>query len=549
MSSSVKIFPESISLCKGALLRIHSPPKKMQDPTQLLRDKGFVPVSSGEMARMRNAMDTDPVFKVVSRIALSQVLGGGFEFEIGNRLVSGAHHDAMNVLWDRFVRQMMRSMWLYGFASVGLKEHEGLGWVPYTVDMETVEVYLKRYVDGTAEYILVDHSRKHAATHPMQPRVLENVQTFEMDPPTFSGELRSVAHHIIAKYEEIRFMVEANAIAVKKAACPTVYLENTEPPVTDDQGLFNVGGISDAAMHKDILGMQNSLARVTAIVENSLGSGLQAVKQEGLASSYSAAKNIRSSLLNHPLLNQSLQGRTDDPVVYLPRNYRVARTTEAKAPSGMQDTLESYEEIVGSLLGVPRSFFSQFSNSKSGNNPDARLTFRSAQRRLKQFLVHLLSELFRWSLQTLADAVEIDSAIFSNEGADSKKEGEEEQDGEDTENDARARKPKKTRKRKRNTSTSTAKESGARVGLPGLPDEEQLMLFHEAGLLKPKVLNDYLSQIHGIPRDAFIDDPEPQQMQIETRKLDIQEKQVDNQAKMQAQAQTQKEPAKKKQKT
>jgi hypothetical protein len=71
---------------------------------------------------------------------------------------------------------------------------------------------------------------------------------------------------------------------------------------------------------------------------------------------------------------------------------KIQQAHPPQEPKFLVDAIVGYEERISALFGVPRSFFAQFSASKSANSPDGREMWHNAQRSLKQ-MVSLYVEL------------------------------------------------------------------------------------------------------------------------------------------------------------
>lgn len=204
--------------------------------------------------------------------------------------------------------------------------------------------------------------------------------------------------------DTLNHLIDAEKAAVDQNARPMVLLQDLTPKPADTSLMADA---SSSRLLTQITSMQQSLAQITCAVSNNQ----RTLQNPQTEEDFSVVGGIRQAMLQSPLFSEALQP-SRNPTRYLPQGYSVARGPEAREPSNLMDMITNFEEMVGALLGVPRSFWAQFSGQKSSNSPDARLMYRSGQRFVKQRLAPLCTSIARWiHSEHLAEAVASESQV------------------------------------------------------------------------------------------------------------------------------------------
>ena len=435
-----------------------------QSPLDVLREDGFVEINSEQMAISRFTFENETVLKVAARIAITEVMGGGVLITLKGKTLTGRLAEVQEQIWADFASKVLKNMWMYGFVVVGSQEHPDLVGIPYVVDLELARVFIRRSINGNADYAVFDTSAQSNPTAVMEPVPMLDVRVFEFEPPNSWGNLRSVAYQVWQRRDTLNHLLLAEKAAVSQNAQPMVLLQDTTPRQNELGPISDMTSEAHLRMLGQISSMQETIASISCTVNNNRG----ALTNPQNARDLSVAGGIKQAMMQNPLFNEAVQP-ISQPTRYLPQGYAVARGPEAREPSNLMDMLTNFEEMVGALLGVPRSFWAQFSGQKSSNSPDARLMYRSGQRFIKQRLAPLCTSVARWiNTDAMAEAVVKEKEAQYISSVD-----------------------------------DLISEIDIQVIFPGLPPEEELKEMFDVGMLSEEAYVTYLSKIHGIPLSHF----------------------------------------------
>lgn len=477
-----------------------------------LLERGFVEVSAEELRQCRNVMLGENVVRVASGIATAEMMGGGMQFSMGEKLLTGPLAMAYQHTWSKFATDVMRSLWMYGFVAVGVQPDAHLGAKPFALQLDEVMVLLKRSYDGRAQYVFFDTA---TALYDMntEPKMIPNLTVYESDPPTSRGSLVSVARHVIAGKETLQHLEQAERAAVLQNSHPTVSLESTLPPQDLSTTLFSgstdrPGQTNDQAIAK----VMDEVARIRTHLGNTQNLHTDGTREARL---YNL---LQQSPATAGLANEL--SRTA-PMRFLPRGYRLATGPQAQEPTNLSYFYEAFEEHVGALFYVPRSFWAQFSASRSGNNPDARQMFNTGQKYHKQLLVPILNSVFQnihgeglrqaqllRTKQQLKQAKRKLDAVYGKSRASKDEISETSSVGEARRRETDAEKAEDEEESAAAKYQTEAVEtlstlSRVQISLPGLPPERTMMHWYELGLMRHSALISCLSKIHAIPEWYF----------------------------------------------
>ena len=425
---------------------------------QRLSEEGFVRLSHEAIEQIHAMYIADRTVRIASETSLSSLLNGGIMFRLASNTMEGPAADSMANAWLPFVRRVVGSLWKYGLVVWGTRKCSVLGSVPFVVDLLLVSVYMKRELDGTAEYVVME---REPSGNQSQPRIITDVRVYESQAPNSTGGIESIMRTIMRAGQRLQLAEELEDRAASINANPELTLENTQDPEDDAGALFGD-------------------------VPNGLPGQRNLHRSHPITTALNELAFYRLAARNMALPGAPASSAPYIPLRYLPRGYRATAVTQVNGPTYVENLRESYEEMVGALFGVPRSFWAQFSAARSSNSPDARLMHENQQRALKQTLVPFLSTVFRATHgKTLPEVA----------NAYKKRESSEET---------------RVAYRTGHTEIITGVDSivtdsvlysaqDIDVTLPGLPPIERMLTYYELDLVSPDAMVSLISQVHGIP--------------------------------------------------
>lgn len=363
-------------------------------------DFKFRSLNSQQIRDAEEYYDSNPFIKAVANLSIQELLGGGIVFPSSSPMGLEQH---LSSTWMRFARMLIRSLYVWGIAAVVIEDEDVTGGTPKVLDlgMCNVKVYHTVMNDNQYMFFMDDLSTAimgdYGQTGQMNPeamldRQIEVHAVFELDPPTREGLITSKVMQCMAVGELKHHLDRAEVIASARAANPALVMYRKDPPIkkgtqtfaTDNvvpNGLSSVPGISEVSA-KDREEMDR-VAAYSAWVNSGGTPGLPRTVQ----GFYQAMDLSRS---RHEGASLSHTER-----VRLPQHHELARQNPATEPKHYMDVVAGYEERVGMIFGVPRSFWAQFSANKATNSQDARLMFSGMQLALKQNILRFLNLTYR----------------------------------------------------------------------------------------------------------------------------------------------------------
>jgi hypothetical protein len=451
------------------------------DNEHLIYDPSFVDIDQRQVETAEYMLRTDPVLRSVSEIALSGITGGGIIFARPGKELAPDAESFYQSKWLTFVRNLLLSIWKYGFAPVVLRYDDTYKAFPMVLCIDMVRTRIRRSILGETQYVFIQKPSNTASLsfvgEPNQntggddffnvsrERVVPGVYVFEVDAPTPTGGLSSI---VLLTYPEKMRLDELEAAqmrAVARRCNPEIITMNKTAPQDRTYGQFG---------EEEKENVRALLAEARAR-DQGLAHGLMYSHIKG-SNPFHSVMELRTDNTHistgQPNAAATLNGLPHTSHVRLPVQRELARQVMPEEPHQIQEVRLSREEHLCALFGVPRSFYGQFSAGRSGHNSDANHMWEHAQRKIKQLVTPILKKLVNtiYKKDVLLEAVSEANAL---------------------------------------TNPRMVQQDHIEVTLPGVPPITEMRLWWLDGNLSQRAWTRYMSIAYSMPESDFNTTPQP----------------------------------------
>jgi hypothetical protein len=313
---------------------------------------------------------------------LDALLNGGIIFKRAGKKMQSEAKDWFSQKFSKFMRDVVRSRWCYGFAACAWLPHAQYGGIPVVLDLTQLQTRMKHNIFGETQYRYF-WQPTNGAVAIME---VKDVITFTWDSPDADGNLRSMVPMLVPDYMHELMLMNYSLIAAKSCATPPMIVEQEKDQYDKDNirvpsartprelGLTKGrdGPTGDASMSIDSINhTKDYMDRVQPSITDAVLTNIGAVAQVPYFSGMFRLEQGRHYVA--PTLPQGPQQLLE---------FRVAR-----------------QERAFSLMGVPLAMVSN-NTSTGGNklassqNPNSFVVFDNSQQALKLELINVMKSLF-----------------------------------------------------------------------------------------------------------------------------------------------------------
>lgn len=376
------------------------------------------------MEQINRFFSTNSLMRTIYDIGCRALLGGGIKFEKKHHFQSSMTAKTFDYAWEEFVRDLIKSLWMYGFALCVSRSDSQLVAVPLVLPLDQLVVRFHQDAFGQRHYAvsrppdnitmaLVGHG-KDSQFMDLQPGELDSpilgVQVFEMSPPLADGTLTSNVATILDDFRRHDVLMEQYVRFAQYHAVPPVFMRydlpkgsdattvRTARAVRDNQlampapsahgggaALLNITGdrqaeeytmdeIEALAMPYVKTGQAKTMAAARLMVQEDLYAAQQ------LASSSSSAASSSSANLGFQLHQ-------------LPPERILDKQLLGKEPGHVEHFHRALEIRVAAVFGIPADLFSEPKGNRSGNT-DHRMIYHDAMRGIRQTITTCLYRMY-----------------------------------------------------------------------------------------------------------------------------------------------------------
>jgi len=336
----------------------------------------------------------DPIVTAASSIALNDLTGGGIIFERKNRTLTEEAKRFYSDCYLRFLVDLVRSLWMYGFAPCVWERHEIYIGVPRVLDLRHLRVRIYEDITNTRHYAFFRRPdarsffKAGGNTFPVTPMIdeepLSGIVVFETEPPDGRGQLHS---KLLAVLPELRYqhMLQAYHLEATRFASNPILVEERPEMKYDPENLdFSV-------VPPESMGQVNRSEHTTKLTYTE-------AEQRGFAARYAFGLARGETVLSAAAAAQLNASELGVQTLQLARNSKIGRQLAAQDLSLVLEHRAQCEELVGAMFGVPRGMFAQSTYTRAIKNEEAIIMFQRSQMSLKlklqAFLLRMYYEIY-----------------------------------------------------------------------------------------------------------------------------------------------------------
>lgn len=282
--------PHTLDVSSGEILQLSMP--NLPDPglrvdEDVIADgssfvemlKSFKEISVSQIDMANRMWHEVTIIPTVFDLAMNALLSGGVSINIESRDFGEEETRYNNMIWSAFSRDLVRALWMYGFAPVTCERHNnGLNF-PRVLDVTQLKVMIRPNVYGRMQYVFFTRQDTFGAPgafgfglgnaeetglrvggrdgdrfDPDKP--LTGIHVFRESEPTASGILTSRVFRCIVPWQSLKEAEETYKVAQARLANPMVV--SSRPEQRDQLGVGSMGNLPhmpgmrrrDAAQHQ-----------------------------------------------------------------------------------------------------------------------------------------------------------------------------------------------------------------------------------------------------------------------------------------------------------
>jgi len=426
----------------------------------------FATVDERQIDDLYEVFHNDPIVNAASSIALNDLTGGGIVFERKNRVLTEEAKRFYSDCYLRFLVDLVRSLWMYGFAPCVWERHEVYVGVPRVLDVRQLRTRVFEDITNTRHYAFFRRPQANSMFNPTKPlhtsplideEPIGGVLVFETEPPDGRGRLHSKLLAVMPELRYQQLLQSFHLEATRFASNPIMVEERPEIKYDPDNLDYSI-------VPPESVGQINRTEHRAKLTYTE-------AEERGIAARYafslSRGESVATATAAAHLHASELGIRT----LQLARNSKIGRQLAAQDLSLVLEHRAQCEELVGAMFGVPRGMFAQSTYTRAIKNEEAIIMFQRSQMSLKlklqAFLLRIYYEIY---------AHHHVQELLSEAG---------EEDG-----------------------TTEEDSASATITITGVPAPSTITNLYYEGSLKYESYVQLAASMYGIPRSFFNKEPE-----------------------------------------
>jgi len=428
----------------------------------------FALLDEEQIDELYETFHNDPIVTAASSIALNDLTGGGIVFERKNKTLSDEARRFYSECYLRFLVDLVRSLWMHGFAACVWERHPVYVGVPRVLDLRQLRIRVFEDIINTRHYAFFrrpkfDPMTMGKSTFPISPLLdeepLDGVIVFETEPPDGQGRLHS---RLLAVMPDLRYqqMLQSYHLEATRLASNPVLVEERPEMKYDPENLtFSI-------VPPESIGHINNGEQEAKLSFSELEERTEAAR---FAYNLSRGDSFASATAAARSQAMRLGVRT----LELPRNAKLGRQLQSQDLSLVLEHRAQCEELVGAMFGVPRGMFAQSTYTRAIKNEEAIIMFQRSQMSLKlklqSFMLRIYYEIYghHHVQEAIAETTDV-------EGADEKAE----------------------------------QQASVTITITGVPAPTTISTLYYEGSLKYESYVQLCSSMYGIPSSFFNKEPQ-----------------------------------------
>jgi hypothetical protein len=377
-----------------------------------------VEINSKFIGRMEHMTYTDPDVAAAVHTLTESILAGGISFHVEGMQMRAEAQRWYELHWYPWVRRLLRSLWVSGFAAVAVEASPGnqkYHGIPVVLDLSMLEIEQSHTLTGRPTFFYYDP----AAPLIRGKRVrLRGVRTYIYSPPSGGGIIRSKMVSLVRGLDMIRTLNGYRLLAEQSRSDPQMAIEDSRTPGTNTRnlapgelgtGMYNdlANGVDEelSSMAFQSIGLekvaeklrQRRLITHTATEIARHANSMQHQLQDTLGASTGREKSNNKEDEDGGYPDKSSDPRHLPEYIRVPRLKRIVHQIMAQAPTDTTFVHTTVSERVSSVFGIPPGLNGhRFGQTQQANNTNSLLLFVHTLNEWRRTIIPFIQDMYDW---------------------------------------------------------------------------------------------------------------------------------------------------------
>lgn len=380
--------------------------------------KTFKEIPPAYIASVNSLWNTVPMIRTVFDLSMNALLSGGINISIGSRVFGEEETRYNNLIWSAFARDLVTSLWKYGFAAVTCERHNNDLNFPRVLDLTQIKVMIRPNIYGRMQFLFFTRQDTYGAPNSLgfglgetcgddmtgeyvggragdcfdSDKPLTGISVFRESEPTADCGITSRVARCFVPWEELQSAERTYEIAQSRLANPVIVSgrpEQRDQVATGAMGnLPHVPGMRRRDARAQPLNMIQIRQRVVSTIAANNANANIGKEVDGEKSASSVVVDMIDPGITHPTTLGIAH-------VMLPIGRQIQSHAQPTAPD--INAHRSYlEETMAMIFQVPRSVFSATGSGirSTGAQATANEVWLFGQRFLRQQVLTFLYQMY-----------------------------------------------------------------------------------------------------------------------------------------------------------
>lgn len=307
-------------------------------------------IQQNELVAMHRLFYSDPSIAAAQSSLERALLGGGISVSKGKYVATKELRDTINHKWQRFARDVLWHMVVYGFAICDVSEDK----TPFVREPMDHRITIIKRPNGTKAWrISKSADESFLGGSFLHNDCLLNVRVWQRHAPDFEGRLTSRLRSLQKPTQFVNLLVECAAKAELRRSVPPIITETPtvssllEKTINRDMHVFG-----DHSELVENIRSENNRASVYGAYESETRN--RAAYSSDVANSTAVPANGFDPVTGAPKYPVNIDGLPFYNVrIALEPGTKLVTNTVSEAPASLLPMMEMLEADVGKVLGVP----------------------------------------------------------------------------------------------------------------------------------------------------------------------------------------------------
>jgi hypothetical protein len=395
-------------------------------------------LDSDLIARLDHITYTHPDIATAVHTLTDNIMSGGISFCVEGMDMRAEAQRWYELHWYPWVRRLLRSLWVSGFAAVAIEHTDTKGYhgIPVVLDLAMLVIEQSRTLTGRPKFVYYDPQQPLVHGRPVR---LRGIRTYVHSPPSGEGVIRSKVSCLLSDIRMIHTLNVYRIQAESQRSDPLVAIEDTHLPKgrspSSGTHALGTGMYSDLADHMDDKLSEIAMQSISEDYDLEHAKQQRGLYSKNLADTFAAAHNnassstvfnqqLQATLLGHDFNrgggnqsnsvyadgsnhnhNDNEQGtrRRVPKYMRVPRQKHIVHQVMAQAPTDAVFVRTTVSERVSSVFGIPPGLNGhRHGLTQQSNNRNSMTLFVHTLSQWRRTIIPLIQNMYDWidSLET-----------------------------------------------------------------------------------------------------------------------------------------------------